>query len=97
MKNRIRILKAPLAQEENVNNCSHEEYENIQGYVQAAQIILACSVLHNMFCDPHDETDLEEEDVDSDEAADYDIEVFPVPENAGKTRRGAIRHCLSSM
>ena len=49
------------------------------------------------FCDLHDEIDLDEAEVDSDEAAGCDIAVCPVPGNVAKTRRDAIKHYLSSM
>lgn len=63
--------------------------------MQPDHIIRVFLELYNMFCNLHDKIYLEEADVDSDNAVDFDIAICAVSENAAKTKRDAIKLFIS--
>lgn len=94
IKNRFRIFKAPLAQRGNINNGEHEEQEDRHGYEQAARIIRSCFILHNIFCDLHDEVQPEPPEApDNEEMIEQNRPA--VAGSAAKARRDAIKLYLS--
>lgn len=96
LKNRFRVLKAPLMQKGNINNGIHPG-SDYQGYIQAARIIRACFILHNVLCRLGDEIDLETNERSVETALNDGVVRHPVPGNTAKARRDAIKMYLSTL
>jgi hypothetical protein len=67
LKNRFRRFKAPLNQKGNLDNGWRPERRQKTASSQAARIIRACLVLHNIYIDLRDDADISEMDTDREE------------------------------